>query len=152
MPSVRQFPTRMKRNLVEVLVLTPRNFADTISADYSFYGGIMTATSPQVLTLEETAAYLRLPAELVEQEAIAGHIPGRQINDHWQFVKTAIDQWLQNRKEASIEHLSQENPWIEFAGVFKDDPDFAKIAAAIRAEREVEDDTEVDPSVYRLEA
>jgi hypothetical protein len=26
--------------------------------------------------------------------------------------------------------------------MFKDDPDFAEIAAAIRAEREVEDDTE----------
>ncbi|MBW4540411.1 MAG: hypothetical protein KME43_14880 [Myxacorys chilensis ATA2-1-KO14] len=41
-----------------------------------------------------------------------------------------------------------ESPWIKYAGMFKDDPDFAEIAAAIRAEREVEDDTEVDPSVY----
>jgi hypothetical protein len=27
------------------------------------------------------------------------------------------------------------NPWIEFAGIFKDDPDFAAIAQEIRAER-----------------
>ncbi|GAP96042.1 helix-turn-helix domain-containing protein [Leptolyngbya sp. NIES-2104] len=120
----------------------------------------MTATPSNVLTLEETAAYLRLSPEVVEQEAIAGHIPGRQIDDHWQFIKTAIDDWLQNHRESSIGHfsdgvsrvpVSQESPWIEFAGVFKDDPDFAKIAAAIRAEREIEDDTEVDPSVYHLE-
>ena len=54
---------------------------------------------------------------------------------------------------AEIAHpqTDTENPWIQFAGVFKDDPDFAAIAAAIRAEREVEDDTEVDPAVYRLE-
>ncbi|WP_019498535.1 hypothetical protein [Pseudanabaena sp. PCC 6802] len=44
-----------------------------------------------------------------------------------------------------------ENPWTKFAGIFQDDPDFAEIAAAIRAERNVEDDTEVDPSVYSLE-
>ena len=28
-----------------------------------------------------------------------------------------------------------QNPWIEFAGIFKDDPDFAEIAQAIRKER-----------------
>lgn len=121
----------------------------------------MTATLPNVLTLEETAAYLRLAPEVVVQEAIAGNIPGQQINHKWRFLRTEIDHWLQNYgKLASIEipttkttqpHTSEENPWIEFAGVFKDDPDFAKIAAAIRAEREADDDTEVDPSVYRLE-
>jgi hypothetical protein len=45
-----------------------------------------------------------------------------------------------------------ESPWIKYAGMFRDDPDFAEIAAAIRAEREVKDDTEVDPTVYSLEA
>jgi predicted RNase H-like HicB family nuclease len=45
-----------------------------------------------------------------------------------------------------------QSPWIKYAGMFKDDPDFAEIAAAIRAERAVEDDTEVDPSVYSLES
>jgi hypothetical protein len=44
-----------------------------------------------------------------------------------------------------------ESPWIKFAGMFQDDPDFAKITANIRAEREIEDDSEVDPSVYSLE-
>jgi hypothetical protein len=28
-----------------------------------------------------------------------------------------------------------ENPWMKFAGVFKDDPDFAEIAESLRAER-----------------
>ncbi len=44
-----------------------------------------------------------------------------------------------------------QNPWIKYAGMFKGDPDFAEIAAAIRAERESDDETEVDPSVYALE-
>jgi hypothetical protein len=43
---------------------------------------------------------------------------------------------------------TDESPWKKLFGLFKDDADFAEIAAAIRAEREVEDDSEVDPSVY----
>jgi predicted RNase H-like HicB family nuclease len=44
---------------------------------------------------------------------------------------------------------SVDNPWTKLFGLFKDDPDFAEIAAAMRAEREVDDDSEVDPSVYQ---
>jgi hypothetical protein len=32
------------------------------------------------------------------------------------------------------------NPWIKFAGIYQDDPDFAEIAAAIRAERNPTED------------
>jgi hypothetical protein len=35
-------------------------------------------------------------------------------------------------------------------GLFKDDPDFAEIAAEIRAAWEFDDDSEVDPAVYEL--
>jgi predicted RNase H-like HicB family nuclease len=41
-----------------------------------------------------------------------------------------------------------DDSWLQYAGMFENDPDFAEIAAAIRAEREVDDDSEVDPSVY----
>ena len=33
---------------------------------------------------------------------------------------------------------SLENPWLKFAGVFKDDPDFAEIVAELRQEREAD--------------
>jgi len=45
----------------------------------------------------------------------------------------------------------RESPWRKFAGMFQDDSDFAEIATTLRAERNVEDDTEVDPLVYSLE-
>jgi hypothetical protein len=35
--------------------------------------------------------------------------------------------------------------------MFENDPDFAVIAAAMRAERSMDDDSEVDPSVYAIE-
>lgn len=36
-----------------------------------------------------------------------------------------------------------EDPWMKYAGVFKDDPYFAKIVEAMQAERQVEEDEEV---------
>jgi predicted RNase H-like HicB family nuclease len=41
-----------------------------------------------------------------------------------------------------------EPTWMKFAGVFKDDSDFAAIMQSIRAERTSDDDSEVDPSYY----
>ncbi|MDZ8262241.1 hypothetical protein [Nostoc sp. ChiQUE01b] len=38
--------------------------------------------------------------------------------------------------------------WMQFAGVFQDDPDFQEIMDGIRAERTSDDDTEVDFSYY----
>lgn len=42
----------------------------------------------------------------------------------------------------------QEPTWMKFAGVFKDDADFAAIMESIHAERSSDDDSEVDPSYY----
>jgi hypothetical protein len=44
-------------------------------------------------------------------------------------------------------YAASEIPWAKLFGLFKDDSDFAEIAAAIRAEREVDDDSEVSPSI-----
>ena len=41
-----------------------------------------------------------------------------------------------------------EPTWIKFAGIFKDDSDFAEIMESIRAERTSDDESEVDPSYY----
>lgn len=39
---------------------------------------------------------------------------------------------------------------MKFAGVFKDDSDFAAIMESIRAERTSDDEAEVDPSYYLM--
>jgi excisionase family DNA binding protein len=51
-------------------------------------------TLSEVLTLEEVAEYLRLPSEVVLRQAINGKLPGRKIEDHWRFLKSAINAWL----------------------------------------------------------
>jgi hypothetical protein len=38
--------------------------------------------------------------------------------------------------------------WMQFAGVFKDDPDFREVMETIQRERTSNDDSEVDPSYY----
>jgi excisionase family DNA binding protein len=52
--------------------------------------------SREVLTLEEVAAYLRLPKDTVSRQAAQGNIPGRQIEETWRFLKAAIDDWLRS--------------------------------------------------------
>ncbi|MBE9009724.1 helix-turn-helix domain-containing protein [Pseudanabaenaceae cyanobacterium LEGE 13415] len=88
----------------------------------------MTATLPNVLTLEETATYLRLSPEVVAQEAIAGHIPGQQINNTWRFLKSAIDDWLQNRDQRAV--------LLRQAGVFANDETLKEIQAQIDLDRQ----------------
>jgi excisionase family DNA binding protein len=82
---------------------------------------------PEVLTLEETAEYLRLPKEIVERQASRGQIPGRRIEDAWRFLKTAIDDWLRSQDSRTI--------LLEQAGVFADDETLDELRAKIYAER-----------------
>ena len=48
----------------------------------------------EVLTLEETADYLRISPQVAEELAERGAIPGRCINSDWRFLKDALDDWL----------------------------------------------------------
>lgn len=58
--------------------------------------------TPEVLTLDEVAAYLRLPKETIARQAAQGAIPGRQIEDTWRFLKAAIDEWLQSQDTRTL--------------------------------------------------
>jgi Helix-turn-helix domain len=93
-------------------------------------------TIPDVLTLEETSAYLRLSVETVTSQALKGNIPGRKIEDDWRFLKSAIDDWLRARNSSSV-LLSQ-------SGVFADDDSLAQLRASIYQARER---PEIDDSV-----
>jgi excisionase family DNA binding protein len=85
-------------------------------------------TVSEVLTLDEAAAYLKLPAEAVEREADKGNIPGRRIADTWRFLRSAIDDWL--RAPDSRASVAQQ------AGALKDDPYFDELLAFIEQQRQ----------------
>ena len=57
---------------------------------------------PDILTLEEAAAYLRLPTETIARQAAHGQIPGRRIEDTWRFLKAAIDDWLRSQDARAL--------------------------------------------------
>src|SRR5262245_33108233 len=73
---------------------------------------------PEVLTLAEAAAYLRVPeADVVRMVGPSG-LPGRLIGSEWRFSRTAIERWLQAPPQASTRESL-----LALTGAWKDDPD-----------------------------
>ena len=86
-----------------------------------------TTETPEVLTLEEVAAYLRLPKDTIARQASQGYIPGRQIEDTWRFLKAAIDDWLRTHDSRTL--------LLQQAGALAADKTLPALRAAIYAER-----------------
>lgn len=87
----------------------------------------VSADAPQVLTLEEVAAYLRLPEETIARQAAKGVLPGRRVEDTWRFLKTAIDDWLRSQ-DSRIVLLQQ-------AGALAEDTSLPTLRAVIYSAR-----------------
>jgi excisionase family DNA binding protein len=84
-------------------------------------------TLADVLTLEEVAAYLRLSPEVVEAQAHAGNIPGRQIADTWRFLRSAVDEWLRSQDSRTV--------LLQQAGLLADDETLDALRTSIYAQR-----------------
>jgi predicted RNase H-like HicB family nuclease len=90
------------------------------------------------------ASVMELPGCRVEADTRAAAIVlvQSQLQEYLkqvELIRVALPSEFEARKP---------DPWDKLFGVFKDDPDFAEIAAEIRASRDVDDDSEVDPAVY----
>jgi excisionase family DNA binding protein len=82
---------------------------------------------PEVLTLAEAAAYLRVPELEVERIAGTQGLAGRRIGSEWRFSRAAIQDWL--RRPSMKESL------LRLAGSWKDDPDVEEMLAEIYRQR-----------------
>lgn len=82
-----------------------------------------TTTLPDVLTLEETASYLRVPAEAVERVATKGQLPGRRIEDSWRFLREAIDEWLRSNDSRTV--------LLQQAGALADDETISELLSGV---------------------
>lgn len=82
---------------------------------------------PDVLTLEEVAAYLRLPPELVLNQAVKGSLPSRKVEGNWRFLKTAIDDWLRAQDSRTV--------LLQQAGALADDESLDLLRNDIYRER-----------------
>lgn len=83
--------------------------------------------APEVLTLDEVAAYLRLPKDMILRQATRGALPGRQIEDTWRFLKTAIDDWLRSHDSRTL--------LLQQAGALATDSTLPALRQAIYAAR-----------------
>ncbi|SRR5206468_8841389 len=99
---------RHKQHLVSELL------ADrlTTAADPLSVGRVEISNTPDlrtddVLTLEEAAALLKLPADAVRSRAEQGDLPGRRFGKEWRFARVAVLDWLadgetQKRRRPSL--------------------------------------------------
>lgn len=84
-------------------------------------------TLPDVLTLEETASYLRMPTETIERVANKGQLPGRRIEDSWRFLREAIDEWLRSSDSRTV--------LLQQAGALQDDDTVADLLSSVYQQR-----------------
>ena len=54
-------------------------------------------TPPDVLTVDQLAAWLQTEPETIAQLADDGEIPGRKLGDEWRFAREAVLDWLARR-------------------------------------------------------
>jgi excisionase family DNA binding protein len=64
--------------------------------------------SPNVLTAEEAAAYLRVSTVLVRRLAQVGELPGMKVGRVWRFRRDLIDEWLAGCMRGNLERSNGE--------------------------------------------
>lgn len=57
---------------------------------------------PQVMNVDEVAAYLRVATATVYRLAQRGEIPAAKVGRVWRFQKQVIDRWLETQAGASF--------------------------------------------------
>ena len=56
----------------------------------------------EIMTLEETAKYLKIGKSTLYKMARKGKIPAVKIANQWRFIKEDIDKWLQEIRNKEI--------------------------------------------------
>ena len=63
------------------------------------------ADSPEVMDLEEAAAFLRMKSRALAAAAAEGRIPARKIGRGWRFSRVALHRWLGHEIDAPADRL-----------------------------------------------
>jgi excisionase family DNA binding protein len=54
----------------------------------------MAENFPEIMTIDETSRYLRVPLSSLYRLAQGGRIPCQKVGRHWRFRRKAIELWL----------------------------------------------------------
>lgn len=58
-------------------------------------------TPPDVMTIDDLAAYLQVSKSSLYKLAQGGKVPGQKVGKHWRFHRGTIDQWLSSQPRGS---------------------------------------------------
>ena len=56
---------------------------------------------PQVMTIDDLAAYLQVAKSTLYKLAQEGKVPGQKVGKHWRFHRGTIDNWLAEQPSRS---------------------------------------------------
>jgi len=70
----------------------------------------MAESFPDIMTIEETSRYLRIPLFSLYRLAQSGKIPCQKVGRHWRFRREAIDRWLENIQQVDRTTHETEHP------------------------------------------
>ena len=88
-----------------------------------------TATTwPEVLTLAEAAAFLKVSEETLETEIAQNRIPGQRIGDEWRFLHAGLVNWLGGKQATPLSK--------QFTGSHETDDDQAAFLEILRKHRD----------------
>jgi len=62
-------------------------------------GEQMSGKAEVIMTIDELAAYLKIPKSTLYKLVREGAMPSQKIGRHWRFRKAAIDRWLRDRED-----------------------------------------------------
>ena len=63
---------------------------------------------PQVMTVDQVAAYLQLSKRTVYNMAAAGEMPAAKVGDQWRFFRPELDRWLTELSRANVGELADD--------------------------------------------
>ena len=90
-----------------------------------------------VMTLTETAAFLRVTEHEVRQMADEGTLPARRVSGHWRFLKSALLEWFRQPepKPDPDDWREKNRRLLELAGSMADDETIPEMLENIYKER-----------------
>ncbi|MFG0243615.1 MAG: helix-turn-helix domain-containing protein [Phycisphaerales bacterium JB054] len=59
-----------------------------------------TPATPEVMTIDDLAAYLQVSKSSLYKLAQEGRVPGQKVGKHWRFHRDTIDAWLKQQPPA----------------------------------------------------
>lgn len=71
----------------------------------------MSGTPPEILTIDEVAAYLRLTPQTIYKWAQEKRIPAVKLGKEWRFRRSILDRWLDEQmlsEDSGFSHLRGE--------------------------------------------